>query len=137
MDVVLVNPGDRKQAYQDLGNELAAIEPPFWITVIAAFLRNNGFNVRIIDANAENISPDETAAMVDRINPTLVAVIVYGSHPSASTQNMTIAGRICKSIRANTFVKIAIGGLHPSALPKRTLEEEYVDFVIEGKAHLL
>ena len=68
VDVVLVNPGDRKQAYQDLGNELAAIEPPFWITVIAAFLRNNGFNVRIIDANAENISPDETAAMVDRIN---------------------------------------------------------------------
>ena len=42
VDVVLVNPGDRKQAYQDLGNELAAIEPPFWITVIAAFLKTMG-----------------------------------------------------------------------------------------------
>lgn len=36
-DVVLINPGDRKQVYQDLGKDFAAIEPPFWIAVIAAF----------------------------------------------------------------------------------------------------
>lgn len=133
MDLVLINPGDRKLVYQDLGKELAAIEPPFWVTVIAAYLRNNGFNIRIIDSSAENISPDETALRVNEIDPLLAAVIVYGSHPSASTQNMTIAGKICTALKTNTSVKVAMGGLHPSALPRRTLEEETVDFVIEGE----
>lgn len=133
VDLVLINPGDRKQVYQDLGKELTAIEPPFWITVIAAYLRNNGFNIRIIDANAENISPEEASLKVCEIDPLLVAVIVYGSQPSASTQNMTIAGKICTAIKAKTPTKVAIGGLHPSALPQRTLEEENVDFVIEGE----
>ena len=36
-DLVLINPGNRKQVFQDLGLEAAAIEPPFWIAVIAAF----------------------------------------------------------------------------------------------------
>src|SRR3990172_10398886 len=133
VDLVLINPGDRKQVFQDLGKEIAAIEPPFWVAVIAAYLRNNNFTVQIIDANAENISPDETALRVREINPLLAAIIVYGSQPSASTQNMTIAGKICRSLKENTSSKIALGGLHPSALPKRTIEEEKVDFVIEGE----
>ncbi len=133
LDLVLINPGDRKQVYQDLGKEYSAIEPPFWVAVIASYLRNSGFNVSIVDANAENITPEETSLRAKSLNPLLAAVIVYGSNPSASTQNMTVAGRICKALKTNTSSKVAIGGLHPSALPKRTLEEEGVDFVIEGE----
>ncbi len=133
VDIVLINPGDRKQVYQDLASEFSAIEPPFWIAVMAAYLRNNGFNVAVIDANAENISPEETAEKVNNLKPLLAAVIVYGSQPSASTQNMTIAGEICKTLKERTSSSVAIGGLHPSALPKQTLTEENVDFVIEGE----
>lgn len=132
-DIVLINPGDRKKTYQDLGKDYSAIEPPFWIAVIAAYLRNNNFTVEIIDANAEDITPDETSNMVNDLNPLLTAVIVYGSQPSASTQNMTIAGKICSALKQNTSTKVAIGGLHPSALPRRTLIEEDVDFLIEGE----
>lgn len=132
-DVVLINPGDRKQIYQDLANNISAIEPPFWVAVLGAFLRNSGFGVEIIDANAENISPEEVSNIVNEIKPYLSAVIVYGSQPSASTQNMTVAGKICKALKNNTSSKVAAGGLHPSALPKRTLEEENIDFVIEGE----
>lgn len=135
-DILLINPGDRKQVYQELGEDYSAIEPPFWIAVIGAHLRNRGFRVSILDANAENIAPEEVAKIVGHISPSLAAVIVYGSQPSASTQNMTIAGRICREIKENTGTLVAIGGLHPSALPKRTLEEERVDFVIQGEAFL-
>ena len=132
IDLVLINPGDRKQIFQGLSLEMAAVEPPFWITVIAAYLRNNGYNVRIIDSNGENISPEETAQKVNEFDPKLAAVIVYGSQPSASTQNMSIAGAICKALKEKTNAKVAIGGLHPSALPRRTMEEK-VDFVVEGE----
>lgn len=133
LDIVLINPGDRKQIYQDLGTEYSAIEPPFWVAVIASYLRNNGISSSVIDANAENISPEEIASRVGALNPLLSAVIVYGSQPSASTQNMSVAGRICKALKENTTAKIAMGGLHPSALPLKTMREESVDFVVEGE----
>lgn len=133
LDIVLINPGDRKQVYQSLGEDYSAVEPPFWVAVIAAYLRNNKYSVAIIDSNAENITPDETAQKVNKLNPRLSAVIVYGSQPSASTQNMTIAGKICKALKEGTSGKVSIGGLHPSALPQKTLEEECVDFVIQGE----
>lgn len=133
IDIVFINPGDKKQIFQGLGSDLAAVEPPYWIAVLASYLKNNGFNVKIIDSNAENISPEETAVKVKDLNPLLCAVIVYGSQPSASTQNMTIAGKICKALKITTTSKVIIGGLHPSSLPERTLKEEAVDFVIEGE----
>lgn len=136
VDVVLINPGDKKQIYQHLADDASAIEPPFWVAVLAAFLRNHGLSVQLIDANAENLAPEHIAEKIDELNPYLAAVIVYGSQPSASTQNMTITGKICQVLKSNTSAKVAIGGLHPSALPKRTLEEEAVDFVIEGEGPL-
>lgn len=133
LDIVLINPGDKKQVFQGLGEDYSAVEPPFWVAVIAAYLRNNQYKVAVIDANAEGITSQEAAVRVKQLNPLLSAVIVYGSQPSASTQNMTIAGRICNAIKENTSAKVAIGGLHPSALPLRTIQEEAVDFVIDGE----
>lgn len=133
IDIVLINPGDRRQIYQGLGTELAAIEPPFWVAVLAAYLRQEGFRVAVIDANAEGIAPDETAHRVAALVPLLTCVVVYGSQPSASTQNMTVAGAICSALGRKRVGWVALSGLHPSALPERTLREESVDFVIEGE----
>ena len=136
IDLVLINPGNRKETFQSLGEDLSAIEPPFLIVSIATYLRNNDINVKIIDSNALNIRPEETAQLVKDFNPLLCSVIVYGGQPSASTQTMGIAGDICKAIKNVCDVPVSIGGLHPSALPKRTLEEESVDFVIEGEEQI-
>lgn len=133
LDVVLINPGDRTQVFQGLGQDHAGIEPPYWVAALAAHLRQQGCGVAIVDANAENITPEETAARVAALSPLLAAVIVYGSQPSASTQNMTIAGRICRALSLSSGAKVALGGLHPSALPQRTMSEEAVDFVIDGE----
>src|ERR1039457_3868632 len=98
IDIVLINPGDRKQVYQGLGAELAAIEPPFWVAVLAAYLRQEGFRVAIIDANADNITPDETASRSAALKPLLSCMVVYGSQPSASTQNIALAVAICRDL---------------------------------------
>jgi radical SAM superfamily enzyme YgiQ (UPF0313 family) len=136
-DIVLINPGDRKQVFQGLGSDISAIEPPYLLSVIATKLRDKDFSVSVIDSNAENISAYETAAMVIGQKPLLTALIVYGGQPSASTQNMDMASKICTAIKSSSEeLKIAIGGLHPSALPERTLAEEDVDFVIDGEGYL-
>src|SRR3989338_6764222 len=92
LDLVLIHPGHRTRIYQALGNELSSIEPPIWAGLIATFVRNKGYSVAVIDGEAENLNSDQIAKQVIDLKPVLAAVIVYGHQPSASTQNMTIAG---------------------------------------------
>ncbi|MDO8461237.1 MAG: cobalamin-dependent protein [Deltaproteobacteria bacterium] len=134
LDLLLVNPCGRRQIYQDLGNELTAVEPPVWCGFIATYMRNKGCSVKIIDAGAEELDFNEVAKRVKQENPRLVAMMVYGHQPSASTQNMPGAGETCKAIKKLLpDQKIIISGTHPSALPEQTLREEEVDFVCDGE----
>lgn len=136
LDILFINPGDRKQVYQELGKNISAIEPPYLTLSFATYLKSKGINVSILDCQAENISPAETSQRVLELNPTLIAIIVYGNQPSASTQNMDISGRVASAIKENSDIPIVMGGLHPSALPKQTLEEENIDFVIQGEEQI-
>ena len=97
LDLVLVNPGGRKQIYQSLSGSLTAIEPPVWAGLMATFIRNRGFSVHILDTNSENLPPEEAAERVAEIQPVLTAVVVYGHQPSASTQVMPSAGAACRT----------------------------------------
>lgn len=135
IDIVFINPGDKKKTYQELGENYSAIEPPFFVAVLAGYVRMKGFKVAVIDANAENLSPGDVAIRVKELDPLLTVVVVCGSHPSASTQTMPSAGNICKTLKSMTGTKIALSGLHPSALPEKTLIEEDVDFVIQGEGY--
>jgi anaerobic magnesium-protoporphyrin IX monomethyl ester cyclase len=135
VDFVLVKPGSQKQLYGDLGYfKLSAIEPPFWGALLAAYLRQQGYSVVLLDAEAENWSYEETAQKIKEINPLLTALMVSGTNPSASTMNMTGAGLILDALRKlDPTVRTLLAGLHPSALPERTLSEEAVDFVCQGE----
>ena len=55
-DLVLVNPASRPQVYQSLAETLSAVEPPVWAGLMATYVRNQGFGVEIIDAEAEWLS---------------------------------------------------------------------------------
>ena len=134
IDLVLVNPGNQRKTYQSLSSTLSAVEPPVWVGLLATFVRNHGFSVAILDANAENLTPEETAERVAEMRPVLTAIVVYGHQPSASTQNMTSAGEICAAVKQRSPVhNVLLVGGHTAALPKRTLQEETVDFVSDGE----
>lgn len=134
IDLLLVNPGGRQRVYQQLSATLTAIEPPVWAGLLATFIKRKGFSVSILDANAENLSPEETARAVIESNPLLTAVVVYGHNPSASTQIMPAAGAICTILGEETpsMPTILLGG-HVAALPERTLREEKATFVAGGE----
>jgi anaerobic magnesium-protoporphyrin IX monomethyl ester cyclase len=135
IDIVLIKPGSQKQLYGDLSNfNLTAIEPPLWAALLAAYLRNRGYAVVLYDAEAENWSYEEAAQKAVAADPLVVAVVVSGSNPSASTMNMTGAGKIASFVKQLApHVKTLLSGLHPSALPEKTLAEEKVDFVCRGE----
>ena len=134
IDCLFVHPNAAHLIYQELSNELSAVEPPIWAALLANGLRYKGFEVDILDCEAEKLSVIDASDKINEIAPRLVAIIVYGQQPSASTQNMTGASALCKELKTRyPELKIILVGLHPSALPKLTIEQEPVDFVCQGE----
>ena len=133
VDILFVNPGDRRQVYQALGDEFCAIEPPALAGLFATYARRKGASVAILDVPALGLSAEEAALVATRdYAPTLVVIVVYGFQPSASTQNMTSAGSIARLIKeASPGVRVLMTGTHPAALPAQTMAEEAVDFVCD------
>src|SRR5262245_46747495 len=133
-DLVLINPAARRRVYQSLGQELAAVEPPIWLGMMSTFVRRHGYQVAVIDAEAEELSPAEVADRVRDLRPRVAAVVVYGHQPSASTQTMPAAREVCAALEDQVpDCKRLLCGGHPAALPQRTLREEPVDFVAGGE----
>lgn len=104
---------------------------------MASFVRRRGYSVDLVDANGQGLSPDEVGVAVAERDPLLVAVVVYGHQPSASTQHMPAASAITTAIKRNdpTRPVLLVGG-HVAALPERTLAEEKADFVCKGEGLL-
>jgi hypothetical protein len=103
LDALLVTPPSRLEVYQNLSNSFAAIEPPVWSMLIARYLINKGYNVEILDAEAENLSHKETAQIIAKKNPLLTVFMIYGQQPSASTQCMPAGNKTCAFL--NEFSK--------------------------------
>lgn len=135
LDVLFVNPGSPARVYQQLASEFSAIEPPTMAALYAESLRRKQISVDIIDAPAFGFTPDDVGELVRAYYaPRLIVLVVQGCQPSASTQTMPSAGAISRALKScNPAVRILLTGTHPAALPRRTLEEEAVDFVCDGE----
>ena len=140
LDLLVVNPAAAHglvgghPIYGDLGNDLIAVEPPLFCRLIAGYVRDRGYSVKIIDAEADRLNPESVARMVLDEQPRLICIAAYGHQPSASTQQMVGAGECAREIKklADELPIIMVGG-HPSALPEQTLREEAVDYVGVGE----
>ncbi len=133
VDVLFINPGSRASLYQGLGANLSAVEPPILAAHFAGYVRGKGLTTDIIDAPVFNLGIDDVVAQVDsRYQATLIVIPVYGFQPSASTQNMTIVGELCRALKAKQITTpILLTGTHPAALPRLTMEQEAVEFVCD------
>src|SRR5258708_208958 len=134
LDLLLINPHGRAVLYQEIGRELTAVEPPLWCRLIGGYVRDRGYAVEIIDAEAEGWGPRTVALRALERRPRLIAMIVFGHQPSASTQQMAAASPTIRAIKdENPDQPVIIIGGHVAALPERTMHEEPVDFACNGE----
>src|SRR5712691_8878649 len=134
VDLLLVHPNSGDAAYGQLADDLVAVEPPLWCRLIAGYIQDRGYSVRIIDAEAEKKSPTQVALDAFALRPRLVCIVAYGHQPSASTQQMETVYEIARQTRSVCGARIVVVGGHVSALPERTLQEcRAVDYVVVGE----
>jgi radical SAM superfamily enzyme YgiQ (UPF0313 family) len=134
LDLLFVNPSDRAKAYGSLGISVAGINPPVDIGLLAAFIRKHGYTVRIIDADAENFSPEETVEKIIESNPILTSISV-GNPNSGDVVKVGAADKILTALKKKApHIKTMLEGPYPSAFPEHTLKCEPVDFICQGEA---
>jgi len=106
---------------------------PTGISLLAAFVRQAGVDVRILDQYAENLPMDGIISRVRDFNPDLIGY-------SATTPNYCAAIHLARELRKRfPAIRTVMGGQHPSIFPEETLKNDALDFVIrdEGEEPLL
>ena len=123
MKVTLVNPPQTASKYKFMG----VIAPPLGIGYIAAVLRDNGIDVNILDASAEDMDFKEFSEEIKNRSPDIISI-------SALTPTINKAletAKTAKEVLPNSI--IVMGGYHPTFDFEETLENDFVDIVIRGE----
>ncbi len=123
--VLLINPNYRK-VYKYVSEEATMIEPPLGLTYIAAVLRQNNIEVKILDAAALNLENAQIERYVGKFQPDVIGI-------TASTNTIVLAYEIAEIVK-KPEIKVVVGGPHTSILPEQTLEEcKSIDIAVKGE----
>lgn len=134
IDVLLINPANTNEVYQDLSKKYTAIEPPTWSLLLAKSCQSQGFVPKLLDCNAENLSNNEILKKVEEANPRLICFVVYGQNVNAGTPSMEGAINISNFLKEHSNRLISYVGSHVQALPLETLKKEKsIDFVFTNE----
>lgn len=131
MDALFVNPDSSAKAYQGLAKTYSAIEPPTWALLLAQSCRSKGFDVGILDCDAERLTLEQSVARVEDAKPRLAVFVLYGQNPNSGTTSMIGAIALARALKeAVPGQKICFVGSHASALPMEVLSHQCVDIVL-------
>src|SRR5947199_1852458 len=100
MDVLFVTPDSSTKAYQDLARTFSAIEPPTWSLLLAESCRSKGFEVGILDTDAERLSLEGAVQRVQDLKPRLIVMVLYGQNPNSGTTSMIGAIELSAALKA-------------------------------------
>ena len=134
LDCIFLVANSASKTYQSLSKTYSAIEPPTWALLLAQSTRSVGFDVDILDANAEDLSELEILNKIKKKNPKLICLVVYGQNVNAGTTNMSGAVHLSEFLKKQINTPISIIGSHVQALPIDTLKKEKsIDFVFTNE----
>jgi anaerobic magnesium-protoporphyrin IX monomethyl ester cyclase len=121
--VLLVNPAPR-EVVQGGWYRM----PLLGLGYCAAYLRERGYECRIVDAIFEKLNPEQTMTRIRDYNPSLLGC-------TAMTHEVNRAARIAAEARRTIpDLKTVIGGPHATAIPEETLREyDAFDFAVFGE----
>lgn len=120
--VLFISPSTRH-----LGTALT-VYPPLGILYMASVLLKSGYEVKVIDADIDNLSPEDVQAAAESFGPDFVGLTM-------NTLQSGSAFKIAECLKKqNPDVRIIAGGPHPSALRGEVLRRcPSIDAIIFGE----
>ena len=109
------------------GKEGIGHKPPLAVLILGTYLRSENFkNVHCIDAQLDNLSPEETVEHLIKLNPDLVGFTVWTDFWYSAWKTIEILKKKLPNC------KVILGGPHCSVFPKDSLEASSADYVVRG-----
>lgn len=104
---------------------------PIGLAYIAAAIRDAGFELEILDAEALNMGIKECVALIQKKDIDILGI-------TATTPLITIAHQIAKEVKAhNLAIETILGGPHASSMPSETLKVFVsFDYIVLGEGEL-
>jgi len=103
-----------------------SITPPLGLAMLSAVLEQHGYDSQIIDANALELSVDETIAQI--------AADVTHVGITASTPEINVAKKLARTVRGKRpGLTILMGGVHPSVEHVELVSNGDADIVVRGE----
>jgi radical SAM superfamily enzyme YgiQ (UPF0313 family) len=135
LDLLLVFPNNRLRAYGSLASDVAAVTPPVQSGMTAAYVRERGYTVRILDADALEWLPEQVGREVASARPQLVMLSTDHVN-SGDVTKMAAAGETARAIHAAApGVPVLMEGVVPTAYPAWMLQDEGADYVCQGEPY--
>jgi radical SAM superfamily enzyme YgiQ (UPF0313 family) len=139
MKIVLIHPAffdndEFRNRYQDYvdwirgGNlYVAPFEPPLGLAYISAYVKQQGYDVTLLDMQALMMDSEALASYFLEQRPDIVGI-------TAMTPTLPEALRVAKTAHdLLPNVKTVLGGVHPTLDPVSVLKSPYVDFAVRGE----
>jgi anaerobic magnesium-protoporphyrin IX monomethyl ester cyclase len=135
VDILFIHSNGSKKIYQELSKDHSAIEPPIWAAMLANHCISRGFEVDLIDCEAERLSTDKSAELICQYDARIYCFVVYGQQPSASTQNMVGSIDTAEKLKKlHKDSKVLFVGGHISALPRDVLQRhDCIDIICQNE----
>ena len=127
MKIFLVNPPLTRQEAAGKMQGIVNLLPPLGIGYIASTLEQEGFQVKIIDCPALNLTHAHLSSIFETEKPEIIGFTIT----TLSVSSAIIASRDSKSVSPSSL--IVIGGPHPTSLPEETMNNGNFDVVVLGE----
>lgn len=132
MKVLLLNPPPyQKGPFVKEGRCQSRADPEFWppitLSIIASLIRNEGYEIRLVDATVENHSESDLIDLYRDFSPD---IIIHNS-TTATFYDDLHAAEIAKG-ELNKVINVFFG-THVTALPEESLKNKAIDIVIRNE----
>ena len=128
---ILVTPPLKLKERMGTLAEGGAVMPGLGILYIAAYMRGEGLEVSILDAEGRGMDTQAALKVIVKENPHVVGI-------TATTLSITSAAALAKEIKAKApHIKVLVGGPHVTAMPFETMDSfPYIDGCVLGDGEL-
>lgn len=139
MKILLINPAfydgnEFRNRFDDYINWIkggnlyvAPFEPPLGLAYLSAFLKEHGFEVKLLDMQGLLMDSAELIRNIEAYKPDLFGI-------TAMTPTVPEALRVAELARSTApSARVVLGGVHPTLDPAGVLTSDNVDFVIRGE----
>lgn len=125
MDALLINPPWISKD-ENIWHGIKGAMPPLGLLSIAAYVEQQGFDVRVFDMHVERCNIEQFREALKRVAPAYVGISFMTATAIAGNR----IARVVKEVHPNCTV--VVGGVHAEAMPGECLKNSAIDLVVRG-----